>query len=192
MKISLQMIKEKNACELGVQWFEKTFGLESEYQEILNGLAKDETIDDCAVLWANWLINAFGKLNTVEKIEGNLKVKFGFFAGSIVVTGKIIVEKCLLSGGSIEAGLSIEAGGSIEARGSIKARGSIEAGLSIKARGSIEAGLFIEARGSIEAGDDYAIYVGLSLKLSLRDKYAIIKCKNEPKNLLLGKWEKDE
>ena len=67
--------------------------------------------------------------------------------------------------------------------GSIKVTGRIVTKLCIKAGGSIEAG------ESIEAGDDYGIYVGMSTRVSLQSRYAIIKCKTKPENLILGEWQ---
>ena len=101
-----------------------------------------------------------GSTNTTLEIAENLILEHRlFFAGSIKVTGRIVTKLCIKAGGSIEAGESIEAGWSIE------------------------------AGESIEAGDDYGIYVGMSTRVSLQSRYAIIKCKTKPENLILGEWQ---
>ena len=163
MKITLEMLKEKGAVCEGLKEFKKRYGIEADYQEMLDVLSTDESISNNNRLsWVRWLMQKFGSLNTVKKVEGDLKVKFCFFAGSIEVTGKIFIE----------------------------AGGYIEAGRYIKAGEFIKAGRYIEAGESIEAGGDYGIYVGLSIRISLKPEKAIVKSKEEPKNLLLGRWIK--
>ena len=63
---------------------------------------------------------------------------------------------------------------------------------SIEAGGSIKAGEFIEAGGSIEAGNDYGIYCGLSVVISLKESFAFVTATEKPKNLLLGKFKQKE
>ena len=50
----------------------------------------------------------------------------------------------------------------------------------------------IEAGESIEAGWDFGIYAGLKIRISLKSQYAIVRAKTEPKDLLLGTFEKIE
>ena len=141
MKITLDYLKEKNACKEGVDWFRSKFGHEgAPYQTVLDELAKENRSD-----WASWLIKTAGSTKDVLEIKGDLIVEHSiFFSGSIKVTGKIIA-KILQAGSGIKAGEGIEAGDGIEAGSGIEAGWGIEAGLGIKAGDSIEAGEEIEA-----------------------------------------------
>ena len=98
-----------------------------------------------------------------DTIDGTLRVK-----DNVLFTCDTVLQKHLIVSGSIEAG------------------GSIKAGWSIVAGGSIKAG------GSIEAGNDYGIYCGLSVVISLKESFAFVTATEKPKNLLLGKFKQKE
>ena len=108
MKITLQMLEEKGACQPGKDWFKARFTEEGDYQEILNALASDKGIDTQRS-WAGWLLQEFGKLDTVYEAE-SIESDYFFFAGEIKVTGHIKVTFSLLAGRDIKAGESIKAG----------------------------------------------------------------------------------
>lgn len=175
MKITLDWLKEKSACEDGIAWFEGNFGNDADCQDVLDELGKRNR-----VVWAKWLIDRAGTTNTVLEIQGNIETENSlFFAGKIKVTGKISC-KFLAAGGGIYAEGEISAGEGIYAGGEISAGGGISAGKGISA------GEGIYAREGISAGEDFGIYAGIIVKLSLKDKYAVVKAKTRPKNLLLG------
>ena len=90
----------------------------------------------------------------------------------------------------MEAGESVEAGGSVRAGTFVRAGESVEAGTFVRAGMFVEAGTFVRAGGSVEAGEDYGIYAGLNIKISLKAQYAIVIAKTKPKNLLLGTFQK--
>ena len=117
------------------------------------------------------VLDDLAKENKYEWAEW-LMAKAGSTNTELVIEGDLILEHNLFFSGSLKV------------TGKISTIGSIEAGLGIKAGGGIEAG------EGIKAGWDYGIYVGISIKLSLKSKYAIIKSKTKPKNLILGEWQK--
>jgi len=105
MKITLDWLKEKNACVEAVKKFKETFGEEADYQSVLDALGKENRAD-----WASWLIGQAGRTDSVLEIKGNLITETSiFFSGFIKVTGRI-AAKFLISGTGIEAGEGIKAG----------------------------------------------------------------------------------
>ena len=190
MKITLQMLEEKGACQPGKDWFKARFTEEGDYQEILNALASDKGIDTQRS-WAGWLLQEFGKLDTVYEAE-SIESDYFFFAGEIKVTGHIKVTFSLLAGRDIKAGESIKAGWSIEAGGGIEAGRGIEAGWgikageSIKAGDGIEAGWSIKAGESIKAGDGHGIFAGIRARICDWELYAVVSAKVKPENLVSG------
>ena len=113
--------------------------------------------------YADWLMDNVGKTDAVMEIDGDLEVEGNiFFAGLIKVSG------------FIKASLRIKAGWGIEAGSGIKAGWGIEAG------------------SGIEAGDDYGIYAGLRVRISLKAQYAVVVAKEAPKNLMLGIFKAKE
>lgn len=102
MKLTLEFLKAKRACADGLSWFEKNFGLESDYQVVLNLLAKEGL-----VVWAS----------------------------------------------------------------------------------GIEAGWGIKAGSGIEAGEDFGVYCGLRVRVSLKAEHAVAYAKYHPKHLLLGEYK---
>lgn len=142
MKITLDWLKEKSACEDGIAWFEGNFGNEADCQKVLDELGKLNKAD-----WARWLINKAGPTTSVLEIQGNVEIEHSlFFLGTIRVGGKITC-KFLAAGEGISAGWGIS------------------------------------------AGEDFGIYAGIIVKLSLKDKYAVVKARTRPKNLILGTFE---
>ena len=157
MKITLDWLKEKNACGEARREFAKRFPEGAEYQDVLDALAAENNFE-----WAYWLMHAAGPVDTVLEVEELTAEASLFFAGKVIVKGAIEVAKWILAGGGIEAG------------------------------GGIKAGEGIEAGGGIEAGNDFGIYAGLRLRISLKAEYAVVKAKEMPNNLLLGTFEKRE
>ncbi len=142
MKITLDWLREKSACEDGIAWFEGNFGNEADCQKVLDELGKLDKVD-----WARWLINKAGPTTSVLEIQGNVEIEHSlFFLGTIRVGGKITCE-------------------------------------------NIEVGRGIKAGEGIEAGEDSGIYAGLMVRLSLKTKYATVKARTRPKNLILGTFE---
>src|SRR3990167_9822181 len=166
MQITLEFLKEKNACHDGIAWFEKHIGTSGEYQAVWDALAADEATP---IDWARWLLETAGKTNDVKVISGDLTGDRFYFSGEVRITGAAIVKFLL-------AGLGIKAGGGI------KAGWGIEAGLGIKAGGGIEAG------GGIKAGEGFGIFAGIRVKISAWNIYARIICKSKPQNLISGFW----
>ena len=160
MKITLQMLEEKGACQPGKDWFKARFTEEGDYQEILNALASDKGIDTQRS-WAGWLLQEFGKLDTVYEAE-SIESDYFFFAGEIKVTGHIKVTFSLLAGRDIKAGESIKAGDGIEAGWSIK------------------------AGESIKAGDGHGIFAGIRARICDWELYAVVSAKVKPENLVSG------
>ena len=172
MLITLQWLKEKGACDAAKERFATEYPEGGDYQEILNKLAEENNAD-----WAQWLMQAAGPVDTVLEVDELTTEASLFFAGRIIIKGALKVAKGLFSGEGIKAGRGIEAGWGIEAGEGIEAGRGIEAGWGIKA-----------GRG-IEAGEDYGIYAGLELSISLKAKYAKVIAKERPKNLLLGEFK---
>lgn len=52
----------------------------------------------------------------------------------------------------------------------------------------IFAGEGIQAGCGIEAGDDFGVFAGLNVKISLWEKYAVVSASEKPKNLRSGFW----
>ena len=153
MNITTDFLREKGACEEGIEAFKKKFGKEGEYQAVLDALAESQSLS-----WAQWLIKVVGETNAILKITGDLVAKSIFFPGTVRVSGKIQVTY-LIAGWGIEAGWGIDAGEGIE------------------------------AGGGIEAGIDYGIYAGLSIRISNRKKFALIKARSKPANIVLGEYQ---
>src|SRR3972149_6469381 len=120
MDITLEWLKEKQACEEAVIAFKKTYvEQEVDYQDLLNALAEAKRPD-----WASWLLDRAGPIDTILHIDGSKKI-YGnlFFAGKIEVAKSIAVR--LLATGcpgtrfrsravwdcAFNAGYGIEAGG---------------------------------------------------------------------------------
>ena len=181
MLITIDWLKEKGACAESLLAFKHRFPNGAEYQEVLDALAAEDRYD-----WGSWLLRVGGNTNAILEVDELITEASIFFAGKIIVKGILKTTKWLLSGGGIKAGESIEAGWGIESGESIEAGGGIKAG------GRIEAGENIEAGGRIEAGWDFGIYAGLKIRISLKSQYAIVRAKTEPKDLLLGTFEKIE
>jgi len=172
MFITKDLLQEKGACQSGTRWFLEKFPNGVDYQDLLNALAAENNIE-----WAQWVLQNFGKLNAVMEVEELTIEGSLFFAGTVIVKGKMKISKWLLAGEGIKAGLGIEAGEGIEAglgiesdlgikagRG-VKAVADIKAGEGIKAGEDIKAGLGIEAGEDIEAGWD--IEAGADIKAGL-------------------------
>ena len=111
MKITLEYLKEKQACSDGVVWFSSKFASnEADYQEVLDALAKENRSE-----WAQWLMQHAGRTDAVLEVKGDLIVEHSiFFSGFIKATGKI-AAKFIFSGSGIKAGWGIKAGSGIKA-----------------------------------------------------------------------------
>lgn len=181
MLITLDWLKEKEACAESLLAFEHKFPNGAEYQEVLDALAAEDRYD-----WGSWLLRVGGNTNAILEVDELITKASIFFAGKIIVKGILKTTKWLLSSGSIVTDGDIEADWGIEAGEDIYAGGSIETGRNI------EAGWVIKAGRGIEAGEDFGIYAGLKIRISLKSQYAIVRAKTEPKNLLLGTFEKIE
>lgn len=131
-------------------------------------------------LIAGGSIKADKGIRASESIEAgwDLKAGWGIKAGTSIKAGCDIKV-----GEGVEAGWDIEAGWSITAGTRIKAGGSIMAGTSLEAGWSIGAGW------SIKAGEDYGIFAGLKVKVSLWKHSAKVQAKSKPENLISGYWE---
>ena len=112
MKITLEMLRSKNACVDGLAWVEEHLPDGAEYQDFLDALAAADKPD-----WAGWLIATFGALPNAVKVIRELSpgTKHIYAAGSLRLETHIRVV------GRIEAGEGIEAGGGIEAGEGIEA-----------------------------------------------------------------------
>ena len=142
MQITLEWLKEKNACADGVEWFQRNFPAGGGYQAVLDALAHENLSS-----WGSWLLSTAGPAGTVLKINGDYEAHFGlYFAGRVEISESIKVAGHFLAGSGIKAG------------------------------------------SGIEAGEDFAIYAGLSVRLSLKAKYALVIAKTKPSNLLLGEF----
>ena len=63
MKITKEMLEEKNACASGLEWFISSFGNEAAHEDILAKLYNEKNYR----FWASWLFENF-------KLSGELKV----------------------------------------------------------------------------------------------------------------------
>jgi hypothetical protein len=166
MEITLEWLQEKNADQAFQDRFADVFGESgADYQAVLDYLAADDYAQ-----WARWLMSAAGPTDKVMRITGDLITeKSIFYSGSILVTGEI-KSKYLFAGEGIKAGMGIEAG------------------TGIKAGWGIEAGRGIKAGDGIKAGEDWGIYAGVKLRLSLKKGYATIKASSAPANICCGQY----
>ena len=82
--------------------------------------------------------------------------------------------------------------GDLISEASICFAGQISIRGTIKVKKYLEAGEGIEAGGGIKAGADFGIYVGLRIRISEKKEFAIVRCKEKPKNLLCGEWRQAE
>ena len=110
MFITKDLLQEKGACQSGTRWFLEKFPNGVDYQDLLNALAAENNIE-----WAQWVLQNFGKLNAVMEVEELTIEGSLFFAGTVIVKGKMKISKWLLAGEGIKAGLGIEAGEDIKA-----------------------------------------------------------------------------
>lgn len=85
MKISLAWLREKNACAEGIAWFKKQFGQEAQYQAVLDALAAEDRAS-----WARWLLARAGATDAVLRLPGLKSEHSFFFAGTIIVEGRIL------------------------------------------------------------------------------------------------------
>ncbi|HBC93672.1 MAG TPA: hypothetical protein DCZ10_12465, partial [Pelotomaculum sp.] len=98
MQITLDWLREKEACSESMLRFKHTFPEGAEYQDVLDALAKENKAD-----WAAWLMKEAGSTNDVLEVE-SLEVECSlFFAGQIKIKGLVKIAKWLLAGGGIEA-----------------------------------------------------------------------------------------
>ena len=172
MKITTELLKEKQACTEGVEKFIEHFPSgEAEYQDVLDKLAE---LNDTSN--ADWLLKTIGKTDAVLELDGNVERASLFFAGSIKVTGFLKVDFHLVAGSGIEAVDGIEAGCGI------KAGDGIEAGWGIKSGWGIKAG------DGIKAGSDFGIFAGLCILLNYWSIDAKVSAKTKPENLVSGFW----
>ena len=184
MKLTVDFLKAKRACSDGLHWFETNFGSEADYQTVLNRLAKEQFVS-----WADWVLKAVGPIDEVMEISADTKIDGHLFvAGNLRCTASLQVSLTIKAGGGIEAGGGIKAGEGIEAGGGIEAGWGIEAGGNIEAGWGIKAGGGIKAGEGIEAGEDFGIYCGLRLRLSVKVKYAVVTASTRPNNLVLGEY----
>ncbi|MHB1956688.1 MAG: hypothetical protein ACYCOU_23435, partial [Sulfobacillus sp.] len=83
MKITIDLLEAKGACDSGLRYFTKTWGggASVDYQEVLDRLAEDDRPDD-----AGWLLNELGPDKTAEKIVTEpVTAKHLFAAGRLVI-----------------------------------------------------------------------------------------------------------
>lgn len=99
MQITKKWLEEKLACPNGIKWFEENFGLEADYQEVLDNFAKADKIG-----WAKWLIEMAGSLDTKLEIEGDLIADNIFFAGEIIIKGNLYA-KTVIAGKTISGNI---------------------------------------------------------------------------------------
>lgn len=172
MHITDEMLAEKNACSAGRAWFCGAFPAGAELQAALDRAVADNHED-----YADWLLDNFRATDTEMRVDGDLVVEGSlYFAGRVIVSGEILIAKRIRSGRGIKAGEGIKAG-----------RG-IEAGWGIEAGEGIEAGLGIKAGEGIEAGDDFGIFAGLRVRLSMLSEYGCVIAKKRPSNLCHGEF----
>ena len=154
MDMTKKFIKSKRPCAEGFRWFLRTHQDGGDYQALLDGLVKDDRIDD-----ACWLLAQFGPTDAVLTVDA-IDAKAIVFAGSIEVKGNIEVDTLIRAGRSISAGGGIRAGTSIVAGEDIKVEANIRVGESLEAGGDIKVawGIEVEAgltcKGDLRAGWD--------------------------------------
>ncbi|MCL4546919.1 MAG: hypothetical protein M1576_04185, partial [Deltaproteobacteria bacterium] len=100
MKITVEVLKEKNACQDGIKYFQANFKeKEIEVKEVLQKLVEDNKYN-----WASWVVDNFKNSEEVEIIEGDLiSDKPLFFLSSIKILGSIKIKGSIEAGGYIEA-----------------------------------------------------------------------------------------
>ena len=76
----------------------------------------------------------------------------------------------------------------LELSGDTKIEGHLFVAGHLHCSANISVSLSIEAGSGIEAGEDFGIYCGLSVCLSMKANYAVLIAKDRPKNLLLGEY----
>lgn len=118
MQITIEALREKDACTAGLKAFEKHYPNGGDYQEILDCCAQKGRID-----FGKWLLKAFGALDTELVIEGDVNDDncVIIFAGKIEFKGSATIKQLI-------AGRSISAGNGISARDGIRAGDGISAG----------------------------------------------------------------
>ncbi len=78
----------------------------------------------------------------------------------------------------------------LEINGDLISETSIYFAGFIRVTGKIISKIYLVAGEGIKAGEDWGIYVGLSIKISIKAKYVFVIAKTKPKNLLLGEFKK--
>lgn len=171
-RITLDYLQDLGACLEGQREFKRAFPDGGGYQEVLDRCAEEGRID-----FARWLFYKAGPTEDVRIFENEIldENKTLFFAGSMDFKQPVFV-RCIFAGGGIRAGLGIQAGE------------GIRAGRGIQAGWGIRAGRGIRAGWGIRAGDDFGVFAGLNIKISLWEKYAVVSAGEKPKNLRSGFW----
>jgi len=72
MKITIEMLDEKDACYDGMMWFMKRFGVEADHTEIIRQLEKEKATED----WMDWLIERFKLSGRAQQWWENGKKKW--------------------------------------------------------------------------------------------------------------------
>ena len=177
-RITLDYLRELGACLERQREFKRAFPDGGGYQEVLDRCAEEGRID-----FARWLFSKAGPTEDVRIFENEIldENKKLFFAGSMDFKQPVFV-RYIFAGEGIQAGLGIRAGYGIQAGEGIRAGYGIQAGWGIQAGEGIQAGW------GIRAGDDFGVFAGLNVEISLWEKYAVVSASEKPKNLMSGFW----
>ena len=189
-RITLDYLRELGACLERQREFKRAFPDGGGYQEVLDRCAEEGRID-----FARWLFSKAGPTEDVRIFENEIldENKKLFFAGSMDFKQPVFV-RYIFAGEGIQAGLGIRAGYGIQAGEGIRAGYGIQAGWGIQAGEGIQAGWGIQAGEGIQAGwgiragDDFGVFAGLNVEISLWEKYAVVSASEKPKNLMSGFW----
>jgi hypothetical protein len=164
MKITVDTLRAKGACNSGIEYFSKTWPEGGNYQAVI-----DKCVEDKKIHYADWLLSKIGAIDATLEID-EFDGDYLYFAGMIKVSKSIKVKFSIKAGLGIKAGSGIKAGLGIEAGSGIKAGWGIEAGSGIKAGWGIEAGSGIKAGRGIEAGSDIKAGWGIEAGLQITAK----------------------
>jgi len=96
MLIVKELLKEKGACQPGMEWFTEHFPGGGNYQAVLNKCA-----DTNQPSYAAWALTIFGPTDSVLEID-SLEGENFFFAGTVKVAGSITLTGNLKAGRNIE------------------------------------------------------------------------------------------
>lgn len=85
--ITIDMLIEKDAYSDLIDWYQRTYTSVLDYGELLVELVHDVRYDD-----AIWVLQQFGKVNEVLKLDGSEIFDNFIYPGNVYITGDVVTS----------------------------------------------------------------------------------------------------